>query len=97
MHFHLHIKECVENYGSMYGFWLFSFERYDGILGSFHAANNREVDVQLMRRFLTMSALDDLKYLRPPEFLDHPFPGGNLIKILVRFLIRFLLRSYLKS
>ena len=71
MHFHLHIKECVENYGSMYGFWLFSFERYDGILGSFHAANNREVEVQPMRRFLTMSALDGLKYLMPPEFF-HP-------------------------
>ena len=70
MHFQLHIKECVENYGSMYGFWLFSFERYDGILGSFHA-NNREVEVQLIRRFLTMSALDDLKYLMPPEFF-HP-------------------------
>ena len=71
MHFHLHIKECVENYGGMYGFWLFSFERYDGILGSFHAANNREVEVQPMRRFLTMSALDGLKYLMPPEFF-HP-------------------------
>ena len=69
MHFHLHIKECVENYGSMYGFWLFSFERYDGILGSFQA-DNREVEVQLMRRFLTMSALDDLKYLMPPEFFN---------------------------
>ena len=65
MHFHLHIKECVENYGSMYGFWLFSFERYDDILRSFHA-NNREVEVQLMRTFLIMSALDDLKYLMPP-------------------------------
>ena len=65
MHFHLHIKECVENYGSMYGFWLFSFERYDGILRSFHA-NNREVEVQLMRTFLIMSGLDDLKYLMPP-------------------------------
>ena len=27
MHLHLHLKECVENYGSIYGVWLFSFER----------------------------------------------------------------------
>ena len=73
MHLHLHIKECVENYGSVYGYWLFSFERYNGILGSFHT-NNREVEVQLMRRFLTMSALDDLKYSMPPDFQEffHP-------------------------
>ena len=39
MHLHLHLKECVENYGSIYGFWLFSFERYNGILGSYHTNN----------------------------------------------------------
>lgn len=61
MHLYLHIRECVENYGSVYGFWLFSFERFNGLLGSFHM-NNQQVEVQLMRRFLTMSALDDLQY-----------------------------------
>lgn len=69
MHLHLHIRECVENYGSVSGFWLFSFERYNGLLGSFHT-NNREVEVQLMRRFLTMSALDDLQYQMPLDFQD---------------------------
>lgn len=69
MHLHLHIRECVENYGSVYGFWLFSFERYNGLLGSFHT-NNREVEVQLMRRFLTMSALDDLQYQMPLDFQE---------------------------
>ena len=32
MHLHIHLRECVENYGSIYGFWLFSFERYNDIL-----------------------------------------------------------------
>ena len=27
MHLHIHLTECVENYGSICGFWLFSFER----------------------------------------------------------------------
>ncbi len=35
MHLHGHIAECIEDYGSVYGFWLFSYERYNGILGSF--------------------------------------------------------------
>ena len=73
MHLHLHIKECVENYGCVYGFSLFSFERYNGSLGSF-PTNNREVEGQLMRRFFTMSALDDLQYSVPSDFKDsfHP-------------------------
>ena len=33
MHLHLHLRQCVENYSSSYGFWLFSFKRYNGILG----------------------------------------------------------------
>ena len=69
MHLHLHIRECVENYGSVYGFWLFSFERYNGLLGSFHT-NNREIEVQLMRGFLTMSALDDMQYSMPADFQE---------------------------
>ena len=74
MHLHLHIRECVENYGSVYGFWLFGFERrYNSLLGSFHT-NNREVEVQLVRRFLTMSALDDQQFSMPLDFQDffHP-------------------------
>ena len=39
MHLHLHIKECVENYGCVHGFSLFSFERYNGLLGSFPTNN----------------------------------------------------------
>ena len=47
MHLHLHLKECVENYGSIYGFWRFSFERYNGILGSYHK-NSKTVEIQIM-------------------------------------------------
>lgn len=36
LHLHLHLKECLQDYGPVYGFWCFPFERYDGILGSFH-------------------------------------------------------------
>lgn len=69
MHLHLHLKDCIENYGSVYGFWLFSFERYNGLLGSF-STNNRDIEVQLMRKFLTMSSLDDLHFRIPSTFQD---------------------------
>ena len=35
MHMHLHIKDSILNYGPVYAFWCFPFERFNGVLGSF--------------------------------------------------------------
>ena len=51
IHLHGHIKECIEDFGPVYSFWLFSFERLNGILGSYHT-NCHDISLQLMRRFL---------------------------------------------
>lgn len=51
MHLHCHLSECLKDFGSMYGFWCFSYERYNGILGSF-PTNKKNVASQLMRRFI---------------------------------------------
>lgn len=51
MHMHLHLKDCINSFGPVYGFWAFSFERYNGILGSFHT-NNRSMTITMMRKFL---------------------------------------------
>ena len=50
MHYHLHLKKCISNYGPIHTFWLFSFERYNGILGSYHT-NQRAIEIQVMRKF----------------------------------------------
>ena len=50
MHYHLHLKKCITNYGPIHAFWLFSFERYNGILGSYHT-NQRAIEIQVMRKF----------------------------------------------
>jgi hypothetical protein len=34
MHMHGHLSECVRDYGPLHAFWLFSFERYNGLLGA---------------------------------------------------------------
>ena len=52
MHLHGHLKECVLDFGPVYSFWLFSFERLNGILGSYHT-NCHDISLQLMRRFLS--------------------------------------------
>src|ERR1700722_19290004 len=33
LHLCLHIVDCCKNYGPLYSFWCFSFERINGILG----------------------------------------------------------------
>jgi hypothetical protein len=35
LHLCLHITECCQDYGPLYSFWCYSFERMNGILGNF--------------------------------------------------------------
>ena len=58
IHLHRHLKECLVDYGPVYGFWLFSFERFNG---SYHT-NQKSIEIQLMRRFLSDTAIHTLCY-----------------------------------
>lgn len=49
MHLHLHLRDCMLDYGPVYAFWCFSFERLNGMLGQYH--NSRNIEVQIMRNF----------------------------------------------
>lgn len=51
MHLHCHLSDCVRQYGPIYSFWLFSFERYNGILGAV-PTNMKQVEVQMFRKFM---------------------------------------------
>ena len=44
MHLHGHLVSCVRQYGPLYNFWLFSFERYNGILGNI-SKNERNIEI----------------------------------------------------
>ena len=70
MHLHCHLTECVKEYGPTFGFWLFSFERYNGMLGKF-PNNQKHIEVQLMRRFETELQLHTLPL--PQMFHDKFF------------------------
>ena len=50
-HLHLHLEDIFRDYGPCYRYWLFSFERYNGILGKYHT-NQQSIEIQLMRRFI---------------------------------------------
>ena len=51
MHMHLHLKECLHDYGPVYSFWCFAYERYNGVLGSYQT-NNNCIEPQIMKKFL---------------------------------------------
>ncbi len=51
MHMHCHLADCIRDFGPLSSFWLFPFERYNGILEG-TPTNNRSVEVQIMQRFL---------------------------------------------
>ena len=51
LHLHLHLKEVILDYGPVYGFWCFSFERFNGTLGDYFT-NNNNIEMQFMKKFL---------------------------------------------
>ena len=52
MHLHLHLKDFLLDFGPIYSFWLFSFERYNEMLGNL-PNSKRNIELQIMRRFCT--------------------------------------------
>ena len=74
MYLHCHLKDCIFDFSPIYSFWLFSFERYNGILGSLHN-NSKDIECQIMRRFCKANAVVNLT--RPQEFSK---VFGNFVK-----------------
>ena len=50
----------------VFGFWLFSFERYNGILGN-QSNNHRDIESQLMNWFLRNKFIYSLEF--PEDFM----------------------------
>ena len=51
MHMHGHLTECIKDYCPLSSFWLFSFERFNGLLGDL-PTNNRLRETQVIQRFV---------------------------------------------
>lgn len=69
MHFAGHITDCIRDHGPVYAFWLYAFERMNGVLASFHTSNH-DVTIQLMRKFLSMQIVSLDQW---PENIQHEF------------------------
>ena len=77
MHFACHIPDSLLRFGPAAGFWLFSFERYNGILGEANL-NHKAITQQLMRHFLRLgeaeSKLEDI-----PEDMKERFTSSTAL------------------
>ena len=51
MHMQLHLADCLQDFGPFHAFWLFSFERCNGLLGK-QPTNDRSIHLQLIKHFL---------------------------------------------
>ena len=60
-----HLRECIHDYGPLNHFWLFAFERFNGILGQL-PNNNRSIETQMMQHFLS-----DTNTMRVPMQNDY--------------------------
>lgn len=59
IHLHIHLVDFILDYGPVYSFWLFSVERFNGIIGDY-GTNQRSVEIQLMRKFTSNQFVKDL-------------------------------------
>jgi hypothetical protein len=63
MHMHCHLSQCVLDYGPVYTFWVFNFERYNGHIGNMRNNYSKSIEMQLMRGFLRDSFVHSLVYI----------------------------------
>ena len=47
MHYHLHLKNDMLNYGSWYSYWCYAYERLNGQIASFHTSE-RTVELDML-------------------------------------------------
>ena len=59
MHLHLHLLDCLLDYGPAQGFWCFPFERFNGRLGDYHT-NNKTIECQIMNKLCHEQAISRL-------------------------------------
>ncbi|GET57517.1 hypothetical protein GLOIN_2v1786147 [Rhizophagus irregularis DAOM 181602=DAOM 197198] len=57
LHFSLHLNKCCKDYGPLYSFWYFSFERMNGILGSL-PNSRRKIEPEIMRFMMQSSQIE---------------------------------------
>lgn len=88
MHLHCHLKDIIQDHGPVYSFWCFSFERYNGIMGSI-TTNKRSLELQLMRKLMLSRFLDGVQMPQQyqSEFLHICSSQENFEQVINEYLV----------
>lgn len=73
MHFSCHLDEYLREHGPAYGFWLFPFERMNGLLGDTHT-NKHAITLQFMRQFIRKCSIWQMLHTLPADLSEAFFP-----------------------
>ncbi|KAG1450441.1 hypothetical protein G6F56_008350 [Rhizopus delemar] len=82
MHFHMHLKQGILDYGPIYAYWLFNFERYNGDIKMAETNRKGAIERTFSRVFLKKVYLED--YLRSIPSLDGPINKQLLFDIVTK-------------
>ncbi|OAD68539.1 hypothetical protein PHYBLDRAFT_63552 [Phycomyces blakesleeanus NRRL 1555(-)] len=52
MHLHLHLRDTIKDFGPVYGYWLFSFERYNSVLKNINTNRRSGFEMTYMKTFI---------------------------------------------
>ncbi|OAD66750.1 hypothetical protein PHYBLDRAFT_152021 [Phycomyces blakesleeanus NRRL 1555(-)] len=80
MHLHLYLKETIVSFGPVYGYWLFSFERFNGVLKNYATNWRNGFEANYMRRYLEDAYKSDLAHGIIPCIC--PSHAGLLVKLI---------------
>ena len=73
IHMQMHLTSVVKEYGPLYASWLFAFKQYNGVLGDINT-NNRQIEGQIISRFLEAGLADSLQDEIPRQYEAHFAP-----------------------
>ena len=82
MHMHCHLMECILNYGPASAFWLYPFERYNGVMQSF-VGNWMMPEMQMMKRFTAYQRASCFEHTGIPTELCADRYEGSLLETTV--------------
>ena len=61
MHLHLHLKDCLLDYGPVHAFWCYALQHFNGVVCSYHI-NNQSIGTQLMMKLYVNSKFLVLRF-----------------------------------
>lgn len=84
MHMHEHLGDTILDFEPIYAFWLFTFERYNGLLGNIDSNKKASFEITFLKGFYRMPMLQTSFETRQSNSTTLPKPSssGALLKTL---------------